>query len=347
MPIQVDADGTVHVPAHKLPLSAALSEQSRAYMAAALSRSPRAAIPGPHDFATEADFKVMVDGFREAMDSGHGQAMSDRLLEQFPVTITLGSIGGVPVEEFAPLNAMDEDRVLINLHGGAFYAGAIYIGRVESIPIANLGKFRVISVDYRQGYEHKFPAASEDVAAVYAELLKDYAPSQIGIYGGSAGGVLAAQATAWILENGMPAPGAIGIFGAGTGGAGDSDFFAAFATGLPAPSGLLSRVANASVGYFSNASDEDFLVNPILAPIEFRAKFPPTLLITGTRAFDMSPAIATHRALVQAEVDASLHVFDGLAHCFYYEATSPEGADANQTIVRFFKRHLNRHGGTA
>ena len=83
------------------------------------------------------------------------------------------------------------------------------------------------------------------------------------------------------------------------------------------------------------------------APIEFRAKFPPTLLITGTRAFDMSPAIATHRALVQADVDASLHVFDGLAHCFYYEATSPEGADANQTIVRFFKRHLNRSSGTA
>ncbi len=341
MPIQVDADGTVHVPAHKLPLSAALSEQSRAYMAAALSRAPRTAIPGPYEFATEAEFKVMVDGFREAMDNGHGKAMSDRLLEQFPVTIKQSTIGGVPVEEFTPLDAIDEDRVLINLHGGAFYAGAIYIGRVESIPIANLGKFRVISVDYRQGYEHKFPAASEDVAAVYVELLKDYAPGQIGIYGGSAGGVLAAQATAWILDKGMPAPGAIGIFGAGTGGAGDSDYFAAYATGLPASPGLLSRVANGSVGYFSGASNEDYLVNPNLAPIEFRAKFPPTLLITGTRAFDMSPAIATHRALVQAGVDASLHVFDGLAHCFYYEATSPEGADANQTIVSFFKRQLS------
>ena len=205
MPIQVDADGTVYVPAHKLPLSAALSEQSRSYMAAALSRGQRTAIPGPHDFATEAEFKVMVDGFREAMDSGHGKAMSDRLLEQFPVTIAPGTIGGVPVEEFTPPNAMDKDRVLINLHGGAFYAGAVYIGRWNR-SIASLGKFRVISVDYRQGYEHKFPARSEDVAAVYAELLKDYVPSQVGIYGGSAGGVLTAQATAWILDKGMPAP---------------------------------------------------------------------------------------------------------------------------------------------
>ena len=46
--------------------------------------------------------------------------------------------------------------------------------------MANLGKFRVVSVDYRQGYEHKFPAASEDVCAVYEELLKTFAPTQIG-----------------------------------------------------------------------------------------------------------------------------------------------------------------------
>jgi acetyl esterase/lipase len=43
---------------------------------------------------------------------------------------------------------------------------------------------------------------------------------------------------------------------------------------------------------------------------------------------------------VQAGVDASLHVFDGLGHCFYYDATAPEGADAYQTMIRFFTKHL-------
>jgi len=103
---------------------------------------------------------------------------------------------------------------------------------------------------------------------------------------------------------------------------------------------LLDNLAGASVGYFSNASDADPLVNPCIAPVSFRAQFPPTLLITVTRAFDMSPAIATYRALVQAGVDASLHVFDSLGHCFYYDATAPEGADAYQTIIRFFRKHL-------
>jgi acetyl esterase/lipase len=207
--------------------------------------------------------------------------------------------------------------------------------------MANLGKFRVVSVNYRQGYEHKFPAASEDVAAVYAALLKSYAPGRIGIYGGSAGGVLTAQATAWILEHGLPAPGAIGIFGAGTGGHGDSDYFAAVGVGQSPPQRILESLTSGSVGYFSRASDDDHLVNPIVAPEAFRAKFPPTLLVTGTRAFDMSPAIATHRALVQAGVDAQLHVFDGVGHCFYYDAAAPEGADAYRTIIRFFRKHLS------
>ena len=216
------------------------------------------------------------------------------------------------------------------------------IGRIESIPLANLGNFRVVSVDYRQGYEHKFPAASEDVCTVYRHLLESYAPGQIGIYGGSAGGVLTSQATAWIIDQGLPVPGAIGIFGAGTGGQGDAAYFGAIGMGAAPPLPLLKNLARSPIGYFGNASDDDPMVDPSNAPIALRAKFPPTLLITATRAFDLSPAIITHRALVQAGVDAQLHVFDGLGHCFYYDATAPEGMDAYRTMTAFFRRHLGK-----
>ena len=198
--LQVDPHGTVHVPPFALPLSAALSDHSRAFMAAALSRSPRIVIPRAKDFTTEADFKAMADGFRANVDMAFARPLSERLLDAFPVNITAGRLGGVSVEEFTPLDGLDSARVLINLHGGGFFAGATYVSRAESIPIANLSKIRVVSVDYRQGYEHKFPAASEDICAVYKELLKSFAPTQIGICGGSAGGVLTAQGTAWILR---------------------------------------------------------------------------------------------------------------------------------------------------
>jgi acetyl esterase/lipase len=102
----------------------------------------------------------------------------------------------------------------------------------------------------------------------------------------------------------------------------------------------MSGLWSAPVGYFSNTRQDDHLVNPNIAPESFRARFPPTLIITGTRSFDLSPALATHRALVQAGVDASLHVFDGMPHGFYYDATTPESVDAYNTIVRFFRKYL-------
>src|SRR4029077_6581875 len=78
-----------------------------------------------------------------------------------------------------------------------------------------VGRFKVVTVDYRQGPEHVYPAASEDVAAVYKDLLKTYRTENIGSYGCSAGGVLTGQVAAWLLDKGLPSPGVLGIFGAG------------------------------------------------------------------------------------------------------------------------------------
>ena len=71
--------------------------------------------------------------------------------------------------------------MLIDLHGGGYFLGAAYGGQIEAIPLAAAGGVKIVTVDYRQGPEHAFPAASEDVEAVYTALLKDYAPGSIGL----------------------------------------------------------------------------------------------------------------------------------------------------------------------
>ena len=81
--------------------------------------------------------------------------------------------------------AAKRDRVLINLHGGGFRVDSGSF--VESIPIANLTQTLVVSVDYRLAPQNKFPAAVDDVIAVYKELLKTYKSTNIAIYGTSAG----------------------------------------------------------------------------------------------------------------------------------------------------------------
>jgi acetyl esterase/lipase len=46
------------------------------------------------------------------------------------------------------------------------------------------------------------------------------------------------------------------------------------------------------------------------------AKFPPTLLVTSTRAMEFGTAINSHNALVKNGVEAELQVWDGLPHAF-------------------------------
>ena len=54
------------------------------------------------------------------------------------------------------------------------------------------------------------------------------------------------------------------------------------------------------LGYFSGSDPKDPMVAPINSP-EILAKFPPTLLITGTRDFAMSGTLFTDTKLVKQE----------------------------------------------
>ena len=196
-----------------------------------------------------------------------------------------------------------------------------------------------MSVDYRQGPENKFPAASEDVASVYQELLKTYKPENIGMYGCSAGGMLTTMSVAWFQKHNLPRPGAIGVFCASAGGFGGD---AAYTSTPLGEARLMPEMRDGGVtrlGYFSNVDPQDPLVAPINSP-EVLAKFPPTLIITGTRAMELSTAVYTHSQLVKLGVDAELHVWEGLFHGFFYNPDVPESRDAYDVIVRFFDRHL-------
>jgi len=262
--------------------------------------------------------------------------------ERYPVTEAPLEIGGVYTEVFLPAGGVPPEhaeRVLINLHGGAFTYGARTGGRLESIPVAATAGMKVISVDYRQGPEHRFPAASEDVATVYRHLLQTYAAENIGIFGCSAGGLLTAQSVAWFDAHDLPQPGAIGIFCSGSGqyGTGGAAVITkAFGTALGEDDG--------EVAYYAGQDINDPLVLPQGHPT-LLARFPPTLLVTSTRDGALSTAAITHQRLVAAGVRAELHVYEGLHHFFFADTDLPESEHLFQVIARFFDRELGRSGG--
>ncbi|MBU6269560.1 MAG: alpha/beta hydrolase [Sphingomonadales bacterium] len=330
---QFREDGSVVVPGFTLPVSTLLSEPAIAF------QKMRATMPSFEPASEEPDVAVRRDEI-----NAYARPGAERMLQTFPVTISRTTIAGVEVMEFTPEGGVsDPTRVLINLHGGAFCVGWDGIPMLESIPIAALGGWRVVSVNYRMAPEHRRPAGVQDVATVYAALLADYAPGSIGIYGGSAGGVLTAQAAAWLPAHGLPQCGAVGVFGAGgvPFHAGESTYTAGFIDGsFPPPNFDRSMDVDMTRGYFADVDDRDASAWPAWH-LDVLATFPPTLIITGTRAMDLSPAIFTNSQLLKAGVRSTLIVGESQGHCFHYQVSVPEGRDACDLIVRFFKENLN------
>jgi acetyl esterase/lipase len=340
----VDADGTVHFPATSIPLSSLSSEDAnRNFRDFVLGfTSLAAALPKQRDF----------NAIRQQLDDRLMRPGVGRLRATFPVDVSSDTIGGVLtdiIEPRAGIAKKNARRVLINLHGGGFSVAAGLGGQMESIPIASLGAIKVITIDYREGPEHRFPAASEDVSAVYRELLKTYPAQNIGIYGCSAGAILAAESVAWFQTHGLPRPGAIGLFGSG-----------ALVGAVGADVGDSSYTGSALMGWVRSSDDtkkllpyfdvpqlsfKDPLVSPVYSP-SVLALFPPSLLISGTRDVGLSAVVYTHAQLVKRGIDAELHVWEGAAHCSFAQPVVdprvPETREAWNVIVKFFDKHLGK-----
>lgn len=324
--VTVDSDGTVQIPGYSVPLSTFLSPEAKAYVTEHL--------------------KDMQDPELLKQDQGVPRFMKHYLERDqaiFAVDRKDGTVGGVHAYTYVPQSGISDKnktRILINLHGGGFSGCWPGCAELESIPISALMRIKVVTVDYREGPDNKFPSASEDVANVYRELLKSYEPQSIGIYGCSAGGMLTAMSLAWFQTHGLPTPGAVGIYCASAGSFGGDATYIAFPFGearMPAthPPGA------SQLGYFSGADMKDPLVSPINSP-EILAKFPPTLLITGTRDFAMSGTLHTDIELAKRGVNVELHVWDGLFHGFFYNADVPESREAFELMIKFFDTHLKK-----
>ena len=329
--VVVDSDGTVHMPAQIVPVSSYLSAEGKAYLAEHLIQVQR-----PEMLVQESGVPPLLAGYLA------------RQRELFAVDKDDTKVGGVHAFVYTPKNGIaqpNRDRVLIDLHGGGFRECWPGCAELESMPIASLGRIKVVSVDYRQGPKYRHPAASEDVAAVYRELLKTYRPENVGIYGCSAGGMLTGMSVAWFQRHDLPRPGAIGILCAGAAGGvgaafgGDANF-----TTMPLGEGRVAPAESSSqppMGYFAGTDPNDPLVSPASSP-EVLAKFPPTLIVTGTRGFELSNAVYTHTQLVKQGVDADLHVWEGMFHGFFYNPDVPESRDCYDVIIRFFASRLGK-----
>lgn len=319
----IDPTGTAHI-TRIIPVPKTLSPEAQKAVAQPRSDAPTNPTLAEHRADTDANHERLAKETRSV----------------YPVDITPGTIARVPVNIITPVGgppAGKADRVLINIHGGAFNSDSGSL--TESIPIANLTQTKVITVLYRLAPEHPFPAGVDDVVAVYKELLKNYKPHKIAIFGTSAGAFLTGEVAVKIKTLGLPLPAALGIFSGGGDYSMPADSQAFYTV-----SGLSGHLDPPSPGtqwpyYVGSTNPKDPILSPVYADLH---GMPPTLFMTSTRDLLLSNTSILHLAFLRAGVDARLVVFDGLSHAFWYNPNLPESKEADKIMARFFDEQLGK-----
>jgi acetyl esterase/lipase len=272
------------------------------------------------------------------------KVMEDFVLPLCPVTLERTTMNGARVTEVNPSSIAPghQNRVLMNIHGGAFVYGEGMT--MEAAVAAHLGQIKVIAVDYRVPPDHCFPANLEDTTAVYRALLQRYRPNSIAIFGTSAGGTYTATTVLKLRELGLPLPAAAGILTpacdlSGNNSGGDTTFTN---DGIDSVlSGARPRDGTGPSMLFIGDQDPK---NPLISPIyaDFTKGFCPTYFLAGTRDFLLSSTVLLHRAVHRASIRTELHVFEAMSHGFNIMAQLPEAREATIDMVRFFDECMDQ-----
>jgi len=290
------------------------------------------------------DLPTTVEGWIELSEADNAPFvfLTKELAAKWDVTVEKAEIAGVPVYWVTPpvIAPQNENRLFVHIHGGGFSIGYGDAAPYEAISIAFRAQIPVISIDYRTIPLYPFPAALDDVLAVYQELLKDYDPATMAIGGSSAGGNLAMASVHNFNMRGIPTPAAYfgGTPWADIAKEGDSYFInSGIDRILPNYEGVLGDQA---VLY---AGDND-MTNPLISPVygDFTnfphfTNFPPSQLVTGTRDLLLSPTIRVHRNMRAAGVEADLNVYEGISHGEFLVYTDlPENAEVYTELGVFW-----------
>jgi len=171
-------DGVIHTDACSIPLSALTSEEARRIA------TENAATASPTDSNGERSASLTLEAYilklRQLADDAR-KKMAQDLVRIYPVTITEQRFAGVSTDVVVPsggASAANRYRVLINLHGGGMILGAHYEGHVMSIPIASVGRIKVITVGYRVAFQVRRHRSAENACRSGLRELVKLQPSE-------------------------------------------------------------------------------------------------------------------------------------------------------------------------
>jgi epsilon-lactone hydrolase len=266
----------------------------------------------PADAATVAAMRAAVAPMKGALRGTAARAPFDAIMEHVAapqgVTYEPATIGGISGLWAIPQNAQLNSAIL-HIHGGWFHWGTAYAYRHLVGHIAARAKTRAFIPDYRLAPEHPFPAAVEDVQAVYRALAES-GLQRIALTGDSAGGnlilvllSLLAKSPAKIAPAGAVALSPVTDL-ALTG--------ASWQTRAQAdPYFVHSQAVELAASYLNGADPRNPLASPLYGDL---ANLPPIRIHTGDDEVLLDDSTRYVERAIAAGVDARLDLWMGMPH---------------------------------
>jgi len=244
---------------------------------------------------------------------------------------------GVPAHWLAAPGT-DPGRVLLFLHGGGFEFGSL---RSDGELAARLGRasgMRVLFPEYSLAPEHPFPAAIDDVLAVWGWLRTDQGLSarSLAVAGDSAGGGLAVALLVATrdAEEALPAAAVLMSPTVDLTSSGASMTERADQDPVSTPA-MLRQFAS---DYLAGADPKTDLASPLFASL---TGLPPLLIQVGTADVLLSDSERLAAAAAGAGVDVTLEVGEGLPHVYQILLGTPEAAGATERIGKFLRTRVH------
>ncbi len=280
------------------------------------------------------DCDTSIPALREEVEKGadfFGKLPKGFTLEPF-------NIGDLPAEWMLPPGA-EKKRAILYFHGGGLVVGSIHAHRGIVAKFVKGSGVEALLFDYGLAPEHPYPEGLNDSVAAYRYLLDSgIDPSRIIFMGDSGGGNLVFATMLAAKEKNLPMPGGAVALSPWTDltNSGDS-----WTTNAEADTLCWKEAQTVFGKYYAGDNDmKDPLISPLFGDL---SGFPPLLIFAGgdeTMRDDSTRLAARAEA---AGVNVTLHVGEGLFHC--YPACAPlfpEATKAMEEICTFIKEHTDR-----